>query len=67
MKKNIKFCLVIDPPRDEHGITAENHDFVTIEVGSESLECLAWFMSVVQDRVVSETQVEEDEPSLAGR
>lgn len=67
MRKNVKLRLVIDPPRGEHGITAENHDFVTVEVGSESLECLAWFMSMVQDRVVSEAQVEEDEPGLAGR
>lgn len=65
MKKNLKFNLVLNPPRDVHGITSDNHDFITVKVSSESMECLAWFMSLVQDSIVSEAQVEEDDPGLA--
>ena len=65
MKKNLKLRLVVNPPVETHGITLDNHDFVTVEVSTESLECLAWFMSLVQENVVSEAQVEQDEPGLA--
>jgi len=67
MNKNTKLNLVINPPVGVCGITNDKHDFLTVEVGSESQECLAWFMLMLQEYVVSEVKVNENDKPVEER
>jgi hypothetical protein len=52
--KTIK--IVIDPPmiHEKFGITKNTHDFVRLELTSESEECLAWIKNVLSMYAVAE-------------
>lgn len=48
--------IVVDPPmiHEKFGITKDTHDFVHLELTSESEECLAWVKNFLNMYAVTE-------------